>query len=262
MNRFLLAFAATVFAVAPLVPGSAAAAEKAGQASLDLPKGVLEASQISALFAGNTVVATVEGKDREQVFFFGKDGQLIQARDGFQETGTWDVRDDGRLCTDLEDSGRDCRIIVKQGAQYQQYAVKKDGNHRYEMTYTVFQKGKHLAKLSKDPLLPVGTLNKAEVVELFSGKTFESVTAGKGRVSKTYYSPDGTVEQLQGGEKRFGKWRVNNSGRICLQMEDLQEKCRIIVKENGEIRKYIVKKNGQHQHSVSYRKFTPGKTFK
>ena len=45
-------------------------------------------------------------------------------------------------------------------------------------------------------------------------------------------------------------------------MEDLQEKCRIIVKEDGEFKKYIVKKNGQHQHSVSYRKFTPGKTFK
>jgi hypothetical protein len=183
-------------------------------------------------------------------------------RDGFQEIGTWNIRDDGRLCTNLESSGRDCRIIVKQGGQYQQYAVKKDGNHRYELTYGIFHQGKHLAKLSKEPLLPVGTLTKKEVIELFSGKTFESVTVSKGRVSQTYYDPGGTLEQLQDGKKRFGKWRVTNSDRICLQMEDLQEKCRIIVMENGEIEKYIVKKNGQHQHSVSYRKFTPGKTFK
>ncbi len=262
MNRFTTLFTAAILAVFMLVPALSPAADKASRAAIDLPQGVLDAAQIGPLFSGNTVGATVEGKDQELVFFFGPDGQLTQVRDGFQESGTWDIREDGRLCIDLASSGRDCRIIVKQGAKYQQYAVKKDGNHRYELTYGVFQKGKHLAKLSKEPLLPVGTLNKTEVIELFSGKTFESVTAGKGRISETYYNPDGTLEQLQHGEKRFGKWRVNNSGRICLQMEDLQEKCRIIVKEDGEFKKYIVKKNGQHQHSVSYRKFTAGKTFK
>ncbi|MGK2907846.1 MAG: hypothetical protein ACSLFH_16105 [Desulfuromonadales bacterium] len=256
MKRYFLLLV-MVYALALLVPAPSPAAE-----TIELPQGVLSAAQIGPLFSGNTVVATVDGKDREQVIFFGKDGQLVQVHEGFQQIGVWDVRADGRLCTALEEAGRDCRMIFKQGGQYRQYAVKKDGNHSYELTYSVFQSGKHLAELSKDPLLPVGTLVKAEVIELFSGKTFESVTAGKGRVSQTYYNPDGTVEQLQGGDKRFGKWLVTNSGRICLQMDDLQEKCRIIVKENGEIRKYIVKKNGQHQHSVSYRKFTEGKTFK
>jgi hypothetical protein len=44
-------------------------------------------------------------------------------------------------------------------------------------------------------------------------------------------------------------------------METLGEKCRIIVKEGDEYKKYIVKKNGHHQHSVSYRNFAPGKQF-
>ncbi|MGK2907865.1 MAG: hypothetical protein ACSLFH_16200 [Desulfuromonadales bacterium] len=262
MKRLFIQCAVLMCVVTLFVPRASSAKDSSNKSSIILPEGVLEAPRIGALFSGRTVVATIEGKDRELVFFFGKDGQLIQVRNGWQEIGSWNVRDDGRLCTDLEGSGRDCRIIVKQGGQYQQYAVKKDGNHSYELTYGVFQEGNHLAKLSKDPLLPAGTLSSEELMQLFSGQTVESVTAEKGRVSQTYYNPDGTLEQRQGGEQRFGKWRVTNDARICLQMEDLQEKCRIIVKEKDEVRKYIVKKNGQHQHSVSYRKFSPGKTFK
>ena len=36
-------------------------------------------------------------------------------------------------------------------------------------------------------------------------------------------------------------------------MENLPEKCRIIVKEGAEYKKYIVKKNGKHVHSVNGR---------
>jgi hypothetical protein len=261
MNRIFLVLFTAIFSITFLIPVPSFAEDTASQSSLALPIGTLNASQINPIFSGNTAHATIEGKDKELVFFFGSDGQLIKVQDGFQETGAWDVRDDGRLCTDLESSGHDCRIIVKHGDQYQQYAVKLDGNHRYEMTYDVFQKGNHLSSMSKDPLLPLGTLSKEELLDLFSGKTVESVTAVKGRVSQTYYNPDGTLEQIQEGKVRFGKWRVRNDARICLQMENLEEKCRIIVKEDGDIRKYIVKKNGQHQHSVSYRKFTQGKTF-
>lgn len=261
MSRLSLTFAAGVFLFVLLGSTVATAADKLNQSSITLPKGTLTAAQIKPLFSGNTVVANVEDKDRELVFFFAEDGRLTQVRNGLQEVGKWEVRDDGRLCTDLEDSERDCRIIVKQGGLYQQYAVKKDGNHHYEMTYSVFQKGKQLAKLSKEPILPLGTLNRKEVIELFSGQTVESVTASKGRVSHTYYNPDGTLEQVRNGTMRTGKWRVNNNARICLEMEGFEEKCRIIVKEDGKVKKYIVKKNGQHQHSVSYRSFTPGKTF-
>jgi hypothetical protein len=115
--------------------------------------------------------------------------------------------------------------------------------------------------MSTKPLLPLGTLKKEQVIKLFSGQTVESVTASKSRVSQSYYSPDGTVEQVRNGAKRYGKWRVRSDARICLQMEALEEKCRIIVKEGDEYQKYIVKKNGHHQHSVSYRKFAPGKRF-
>ena len=142
-----------------------------------------------------------------------------------------------------------------------QYPPKQEGNHRYEQTYYNFRDGEQLRALSPKPLLPMTTLRKKEIINLFSDKTVESVTANQGRTSLSYYSPDGKVEQLRNGVIRRGTWHVTNSARICLQMENLQEKCRIIVKEGDGYKKYIVKKNGDHQHSVSYRKFMQGKQF-
>ena len=233
----------------------------AEQPVIVLPDGALNAEQIEGQFKGKSAVAKVAGKERAEVYYFAGDGNVIEVRDGLQKSGKWYVRDDGRLCIDLKGEHRDCRMIIKEGYNYHQYAAKLDGNHRYEQTYSDFRQGDQLLKMSPEPLLPLGTLRKEQVIELFSGQTVESVTASKSRVSHTYYAPDGTVEQVRNGAKRYGKWRVRNDARICLQMEDRREKCRIIVKEGDEYKKYIVKKNGHHQHSVSYRKFAPGKQF-
>ncbi len=234
-------------------------AEKPQKPQVTLHEGLLSAVQIKQLFSGKTVTAEIEGKNRTQLFYFASNGKVQRIRKGWQKNGTWKVRKDGRLCITYKGSRRDCRIIVKQGDRYQQYAVKKDGNNRYEITYTEFFDGRQLARRSKEPILPKGTLKSKEIVKLFSGQTVESVTARKGRVSLSYYSPNGALEQLREGMKRSGKWRVKKNGRICLQFENLKEKCRIIVRQKGKIKKYIVRKNGRHQHSVSYRNFIPGR---
>lgn len=122
-----------------------------------------------------------------------------------------------------------------------------------------------LLTVSEEPLmaesisLPTGTLSEKAVTRLFSDKTAQSVSVRKGRVSLTYYDPNGTLEQLRDGTKRHGIWRVTKNGRICLAFAGSKEKCRIIVKEGKTYKKYIVKKSGQHQHSVSYQQFLPGK---
>lgn len=108
------------------------------------------------------------------------------------------------------------------------------------------------------PLIP-GALKRSEVLELFLDKTVESVTLVQKRVSLSYYSPTGEVRQLRDGQKRFGHWRVSDKGRICLQMDDAEEKCRVIVRESdGSYQKYIIKKDGQHDASVGYRSFVSG----
>ena len=226
-----------------------------------LPDGALNAEQIKQRFNGQTAAAKIAGKERFEHYYFATDGEVIEVRGNRQKSGDWYVREDGRLCIDLVGEHRDCRMIVKDGDQYHQYAAKRDGNHKYEQTYSDFYQGNQLQKMSKQPLLPLGTLRDKEVIEIFAGKTVESVTASQGRVCLTYYSLDGTIEQVRNGVHRNGVWRVSDNDRICLKIENLREKCRIIVKEGGEYKKYIVRKNGHHQHSVSYRKFVPGKQF-
>ena len=113
----------------------------------------------------------------------------------------------------------------------------------------------------KPTLLPDGTLTADQLTALFSDKTVESITAVKERVSLSYYASDGKMRQTRNGQTRFGTWRVRADGRICLQMEQLREKCRIIVKKDGIYKKYIVRKSGRHQNTVNYLKFWSGNPF-
>lgn len=106
-------------------------------------------------------------------------------------------------------------------------------------------------------VLPPGTLNADEVLTLFSDKTVTSVTISKKRESISYYDPNGEIRQLRDGQKRNGTWRVTKNGRICLKF-GAKEKCRILVKENGEYRKYVVKDDGQHRAVVDYSSFISG----
>jgi hypothetical protein len=106
--------------------------------------------------------------------------------------------------------------------------------------------------------LPPGTLDAAAVEALFSGKSVESVIDKSGRVSLTYYNPNGELRQLQKGEKRSGTWKVRSDGRICLQFEGQDRQCRIIVLDGGTYRKYIVKRDGNHEQILTYRLFRDG----
>lgn len=120
----------------------------------------------------------------------------------------------------------------------------------------------HAAETAGKPqvALPAGTLPSEEIVALFSNRTVYAITTAKGRKSVSYYAPDGGVRQMRNGVKRSGHWRVTQNGRLCLQMEDLPEKCRIIVAEKDGYKKYIVRKNGIHQHTITYQSFVEGNT--
>lgn len=114
------------------------------------------------------------------------------------------------------------------------------------------------SKSRKAVVLPPGSLDAAEVTALFSGKTVRSVLDENGRVSLTYYNPNGELRQLRRGIKRSGSWQVRKDGRICLQFEGKKRRCRIIVKEGPAYSKYIVKRDGNHQRILTYTSFRSG----
>lgn len=221
------------------------------------PEGDLSSDEVKSLVHGKTAEVSF-GKSDKGFRYFSPNGQFRQVRHEILKKGNWKVRSNGRLCTQFENSSWKCRVLVRKGEKYRQYIIKKDGKHKKELTYKKFHQGQKLSELNRSPLLPAGTLNKKKLTKLFSGMTVESVTANQGRVSMSYYDPTGVVLQMRKGVVRTGSWEIKKKNRICLQMEGLKEKCRIVVKEGDVYNKYIVKKNGQHQHSVTYRNFTAG----
>ncbi len=128
----------------------------AGEPPIVLPDGALNAEQLKQQFTGRTAAAKIAGKERVELYYFAEDGKVTEIRGNWQKTGEWYVREDGRLCIDLVGEHRDCRVIIKDGDQYHQYAAKRDGNHEYEQSYSEFLQGNQLQKLSTEPLLPIG----------------------------------------------------------------------------------------------------------
>lgn len=231
--------------------------------AFNLPDNLLNVSELQQRFSETTAEAWTPGLGRQLlVRYFAADGRLHQVSDGRQTTGHWYLRDDNRLCVDFAGEDKDCRAIIRADDGYRQLAIKLDGNHRHELTYTDLYPGNALNKLSAHPVLPRETLSPSELQDLFIDRTVTSVTAVQGRVSISYYAPDGSVEQVRDGRKRHGRWRITDDARICLQMEQSREKCRIIVRDQEGYKKFVVKNSGRHRHVVSYRAFVDGKGFR
>lgn len=233
-------------------------------ATVILPQGTLNSQEIHKLIIGYTFIAQDKSK-KSRKLYFSPDGELRQiGHKGDYWKGGWKIKN-GRLCINSR-GDKVCRIIVSEDNQYRTYVVKKNNKHQLDEVFLSMVRGNQLTRETVEKQtgrisLPAGTLNAEELLTLFYDQTVESVTAVKKRKSRSYYDSNGEVRQYRNGQKRTGKWSVKVSGRICLQMENLPKKCRIIVREDGQYKKYIVKKNGKHQHSISYPEFRKGNPY-
>ena len=231
------------------------------QAKVPMPSDVLRASEINELVNGQTAQVTIVKTKQQGWFYFNPNGEFLKLINNWLEKGHWLINKRDRLCVSIAEGPWQCRILIRNMEDIGQYVAKKDGNHRRELTYQKFNDGNILSDIAMSPSAPLEKLRKNEIFMLFSDKTVESETVRKGRVSLTYYNPDGTLILFRSGKKHSGTWRVTDKDRMCLKIEGSKEKCRIIVKQGASYSKYIVKKNGQHQRSINYRQFMSGKHF-
>ena len=97
------------------------------------------------------------------------------------------------------------------------------------------------------------TLTGDEVTAMFSDKTVWGEHAVKDKKSISYFAADGSYsgKNLTKNTKSKGKWSVDKKGRLCIDKGD--KKCRKIVDDGGEIKKYKKKK-----HVYTYTKFEDG----
>jgi hypothetical protein len=235
--------------------------ERPLKAESSFPGDILTALEIKKQVEGKTAEVFFIKNKEKGLFFFNPKGEFQQLINNWLENGNWQVKGDDQLCIRIAGESRKCRMLVRDKDGVGQFIVKKDGKHQRELTYENFIAGNKLLELTKSSSPPLEILNKKEIILLFSDKTVESETVRRGRLSMTYYHPDGTLDLLRNGKEYSGAWRVTDKDRMCLNIENSQEKCRIIVKQGSSFSKYIVKKNGKHQQSISYRRFRPGKQF-
>ncbi len=102
------------------------------------------------------------------------------------------------------------------------------------------------------------TLNAGEVQALFSGKTVEALNLITGKTSIIYYSPEGGLLLESNWEQKPGLWTVEDSGEICLQIENTDSKCRSIALINGRYYKQRPNGNGGQELIIRYRRFADG----
>ena len=116
-----------------------------------------------------------------------------------------------------------------------------------------------LAASSSLACLAADALNAEQLKALYSGKTVEATNMTNNVSFTNYLSPDGRVAQVtKSGAKKKGTWRVDDSGKHCVQWEGDKEFCHTVVPQgDGTYKRYAGDK-----HVVTVHKVTDGNPFK
>ncbi len=114
-----------------------------------------------------------------------------------------------------------------------------------------------LVLLASGPAAAERTLNRDEVMTLFSDKTVQYYHERKDFDIEAYYAPDGSLRGKRGDKKLNATWSVEEHGSLCISRHG-QNRCRIIVENNGVYKKYKEKGDGSRVLVITYRKFIDG----
>ena len=107
----------------------------------EAPPQRLNAEQVRQLFADQTVESVNLAKRRTSFTYYHPDGRVLQQRLWSYRTGTWEVRDNGKICLDF--GKRRCRYIEQR--EQNLYKVRKSGGELQRLVrYRRFAGGNQL----------------------------------------------------------------------------------------------------------------------
>lgn len=129
--------------------------------------------------------------------------------------------------------------------------------------------------MSGSYLFAFGNLSAGEVRTLITGNTVEGerrqgVKGGQGEPGivdtyaekfTMYFAEDGTVKRLIGERRKKGKWRVTESGKLCVEWKGKKEKCASVYKDGKAYKRVTKKSSGRVLWEIKFIKFTPGNEF-
>ena len=104
-------------------------------------------------------------------------------------------------------------------------------------------------------------MSAEEITTLVSGKTVSGKGLKKDFTVRTYFKADGTMDGQKNGNKRSGKWHVNDDDMMCIEFDDGAGNCRYI-KDNGDgtYSKVKVKGSGKMIPVLLYESIDDGNT--
>ena len=115
-------------------------------------------------------------------------------------------------------------------------------------------------------------LSADEVRKLFTGNTVESERREYGtpgtytaQILNTFaektisqFAQDGTLNGQGGDQHKTGKWRVDDNGDLCVQLEGREENCAPVMKQGKSYIRTIRNKKGKDMAQIRYISFTSG----
>jgi hypothetical protein len=140
------------------------------------------------------------------------------------------------------------RNTTKRGKRFKSFGSKQTTN---KIPYH-FPKPGGMVSIEK---IPSGQLTDAQIINLFSNKIVKGNHLRRGFSFKRHFRLDGfLIEKSPQRGERSGYWRTNKDC-LCTRLKNKKEKCVKIIKENGKINQYRVKKSGDKVRVVTYEEF-------
>lgn len=103
--------------------------------------------------------------------------------------------------------------------------------------------------------IPSGQLTDSQISNLFSNKIVIGTHRRRGFSFQRHFRSDGfLVEKSPERGEHSGYWRTNQDC-LCIRWKNKKERCGKIIKENGRINQYRVKKSGAKVRIVTFEEF-------
>lgn len=103
--------------------------------------------------------------------------------------------------------------------------------------------------------IPSGQLTDTQITSLFSHKIVKGTHLRRGFLFIRHFRLDGfLIEKSPQRGEHSGYWRTNRDC-LCIGWNNKKEKCGKIIKENGKINQYRIKKSGSKVRVVAYEEF-------
>jgi hypothetical protein len=206
--------------------------------------------------------------DEKGKYLIGRQGRLFTSRldiETIRKKWIERAKTTGKPPLLSEDGEETLKIIQDRNPRHKKHSSRKRTNTVQEKRLRPSKSKQATAKRSYhfpsagDTLsiegIPSGELTDTMILNLFTNKIVKGTHRRKEFSFERHFRSDGfLMEKSPQKGQRSGKWRTKK-GCLCIRWKNKEEKCGNIIKTNGRIHQYRVKKSGAKVQVVTFEEF-------